>query len=1091
MNMQKMSNKMKNMRTVLLMLFATISLSLSAQSVTLSGNVKDKTGEPVIGASVVEKGTTNGTITDFDGNFSLKVSGNKTLVVSYIGMKSQEISVKGKTKIQVTLEDDAQALDEVVVIGYGTSKKKDLTGSVASVQGETLAKVPVTSTAQALTGRLAGVQITTADGSPDAEIQIRVRGGGSVTGDNSPLYIVDGFPVSSINDIAPSDIQSIDVLKDASSTAIYGSQGANGVVIITTKSAKSGKTQVSYNGYVQGKKMANKLDVLDPYEFVLYNYEYYQLRNRESNFTDRYGVWGDLDLYKYQKATDWQEELFGNADLSQSHNLSVTGGTDKTKFSLSGTYTKDGSLMPSNNFERFNLNLKLNHEISKNLKFDINTRLSDTEVNGAGTSGSTYKLRSYEAVVKAPVNGMWDFTEVDTSEMDESEYNTYLNDMMTLKEKSDQYWKRKNQKRFNFTGGLSWDIIKNLTYRVEGGYEYDFEDVKNYWGPYSSNAKNEGENKPMADWDKTNSWQTRIANTLMYKWNLGSKHNFDAMIGQEIVMSGSEENYMKGKYFDTSMSVEKIFANMGLNSGATGAASISSKLSTETKLASFFGRFNYRFDERYLFTFTMRADGSSKFAKGNRWGYFPAAAFAWRMSEENFMENTKEWLSNLKLRLSYGTAGNNRIGNTMYKLDYKSYTGSKFYGVGDTQNPYYVATNSLLPNPDLKWETTVTRNLGIDFGFWNERLTGTFDVYWNSTKDLLIQSAIVAPGYTLKQENVGETSNKGIELSLNGLILKHKDYSLSANFNIGFNKNRVESLADGITEQSYNSGVFGTDIQSTYEYLVRVGQPIGLIYGYVTDGYYTTDDFTGYDATTNTYTLKDGVPTNGLIQWVRPGSLKLKDLDGDGKITASNDRKIIGKTAPKFTGGFGLNATWKGFDLSAMFNFVYGNKIYNADKIVTSQTYTATTNFSNLQSYMNSSNRYTYLDANGQIVTDLATLKAMNEGANAKQYWAPASLGDRTPILHSWAIEDGSFIRLQNLTLGYTIPKNLTQKFACNQLRVYCTLNNVFCLTDYSGYDPEVNSPARSSSSSGVMPGIDFSSYPKSFSWTAGVNLTF
>jgi hypothetical protein len=228
-----------------------------------------------------------------------------------------------------------------------------------------------------------------------------------------------------------------------------------------------------------------------------------------------------------------------------------------------------------------------------------------------------------------------------------------------------------------------------------------------------------------------------------------------------------------------------------------------------------------------------------------------------------------------------------------------------------------------------------------------------------------------------------------------------------------------------------------------------------------------------------------------LIQWVRPGSLKLKDLDGDGKITASNDRKIIGKTAPKFTGGFGLNATWKGFDLSAMFNFVYGNKIYNADKIVTSQTYTATTNFSNLQSYMNSSNRYTYLDANGQIVTDLATLKAMNEGANAKQYWAPASLGDRTPILHSWAIEDGSFIRLQNLTLGYTIPKNLTQKFACNQLRVYCTLNNVFCLTDYSGYDPEVNSPARSSSSSGVMPGIDFSSYPKSFSWTAGVNLTF
>lgn len=1089
--MQRMSIKLKNIRALLLILLATLSLNMSAQNITITGNVKDKSGEPVIGASVTEKGTTNGIMTDINGYYTLKVSGKRVLTVSYIGMKPQEISVKGRTKIDIVLEEDAVTLSDIVVIGYGTTRKKDLTGSVASITGDQIAKIPVTNVAQAMTGRLAGVQITTADGSPDAEISIRVRGGGSVTGDNSPLYIVDGFPVSSINDVAPTDIQSIDVLKDASSTAIYGSRGANGVVIITTKSAQAGKTQVSYNGYIQGKYMANKLDVLDPYEFVTYNYEYYSLRNRLTNFTERYGVFGDLDLYKYQKGTDWQDELFGNADLSQSHNLSITGGNDKTRFSLSGTYTKDGSLMPSNNFERYNLNFKLNHQLAKNLTFDFNSRLSDTETNGAGTAGSTYKLRSYEAIVKAPVNGMWDNTVVDTSNMTDDEYNTYINDMMTLSEKSAQYWRRRNDRRFSLTGGLNWDIVKNLTYRVEGGYEYDFEDLKNYWGPYSSNSKNEGENKPMADWNKENGWQFRVANTLTYKWKAGTKHSFDAMIGQELVNSGSEANYMKGKYFDTSMSVDRIFSNMGLNSGSTGSSIISSTQSAETKMASFFGRFNYRFADRYLFTLTMRADGSSKFAKGNRWGYFPAAAFAWRINDEKFMENAKDWLSNLKLRLSYGEAGNNRIGNTLYKQSYKSYSGSKYYGVGDTQNPYYTA-NSLLPNPDLKWETTITRNVGLDFGLWDERLTGTVDLYYNSTKDLLIQSPIVAPGYTLKQENVGETSNKGIEFTVNGNILRGKDYSLSVNANISFNKNRVEALSKGLTEQSYNSGVFGTDIQSTYEYLVRVGEPLGLIYGYVTDGYYTTDDFSAYDAGTDSYTLNKDVPTNGLVQWVRPGSLKLKDLDGDGKITASGDRTIIGKTQPKFTGGFGLNATYKGFDFSAIFNFVYGNKIYNADKMVTSQTYTSTTNFSNLRSFMNSGNRYTYINGAGEIVKDLATLKAMNEtGDNVKKYWSPISLGDRTPILHSWVIEDGSFLRLQNMTLGYTIPSTFTKKFACSQLRLYCTLNNVFCITNYNGYDPEVNSPARSSSSSGVMPGIDFSAYPKSFSWTAGVNITF
>lgn len=1090
-----MSNKMKNMRVVLFMLFAVISLSVSAQTITLSGNVKDSTGEPIIGASVVEKGnTTNGTITDLDGNFSLKVSSKANIVISYIGMKTQDIAVKGQTKINATLEDDSQALDEVVVIGYGTVKKKDLTGSVGTVQGSELAKVPVTSAAQALTGRLAGVQITTTDGSPDAEMIIRVRGGGSITGDNSPLYIVDGFPVSSINDVAPGDIQDITVLKDASSTAIYGSQGANGVVLITTKGAKDGKTQVTYNGYIQGKSIAKKLDVMNPYEFVMYNYERAAMKKNVSTFEKRWGAFDDLDLYKYQDGTDWQEEMFGNSELAQSHNISVTGGTEKTKFSLSGTYTKDGGLMQNNGFDRFNLNFKLNHQITKGLKIDFNTRLSDTKTTGIGTSGGTYKIRSYDAIMKAPVNGLYDFVEVDTSSMTDEEYEEYLNDVMTLGEKIDQYWRLKNQRRFNFTGGISWDIIKGLTYRLEGGYDYNFDQQKDFYGPRSDKATKDGNSLPMGEWEKKDSYKYRVANLLTYKFKIAKKHDFDILLGQEMTIAGSETMDITARYFQKDIAPEKMFASLASNSGETGSQIISSSLGTPEKMASFFGRINYRYAERYLLTFTMRADGSSKFGGGNRWGYFPAAAAAWRISEENFMENTQDWLSNLKVRASYGEAGNNRIGNMMFETSYKAYSGSKYYGSGSYLNPHYTLYNSQLANPNLIWETTITRNGGLDFGFFNEKLSGTFDFYWNTTKDLLISRKIVAVGYDQVQENVGQTSNKGIELTLNGMILNKKNYSLSASFNIGFNKNKVDKLADADV-MSFNSGSFSSDLREQDDYRVMVGEPLGLVYGFVYDGMYTVDDFKTengnfvFDAK-GEYILKDGVAKNGMLSGslagIRPGSLKLVDLDGSG-VVDKKDRKIIGRTQPKHTGGFGINGTFYGFDASIMFNWVYGNQVYNMDKMVSTQSYRTT--YGNLRDYMESSSRFTYLNREtGEIVTDYATLKAMNEG---KTYWSPLSISDNNPIVTSWAIEDASFLRLQNLTIGYTLPSLLTKKFACNQLRVYCTLNNLWTWTNYSGYDPEVNSSIRSSSTSGVTPGADFSAYPKAFSWTVGLNLAF
>jgi len=1059
---------------------------------TVTGVVKDDTGETLPGASVIIKGTTKGTITDLNGKFSLVVQNQNTAVlkVSYIGMKNLELSLKGEKikDLQIKLESNSNQLNEMVVIGYGSQKKRDLTGSVSSIQGSVLAQVPVTNAGEALTGRLAGVQITTADGSPDAQLIIRVRGGGSVTGDNSPLYIVDGFPTDNINDVAPGDIQSIDVLKDASTTAIYGSRGSNGVVIITTKTAQGGKTQVSYNGFLQTKTIANRLSALSPYEYVKLNYEQAALNGADgiSAFESTFGQYGDLDLYKYQKGHDWQNDMFGANVISQQHNISITGGNEKTKFSLSTTYNKNAGLMANNDYSRFNTNFKLYHEISKKLIANFATRISDTKVNGSGTSGGTYKIRTSQAITSQAVSGLSGMVTVDPNTLSSDEYDQWVRANMSLADQAAQYWKRNNTRVFNFTGSLDWTIINKLVYRVEGGFEYGFGDTKNYWGKYTSTASYVDGN-PLVDWTKSNSYRARGAQTLTYKFDLGLDHKFEVMAGTEVNTLNGNNSYLYATGFGTDLTPDKIFANLGLG-GAT--KNLTSYVNTPDNQLSYFGRAFYNYKERYLMTATFRADGSSKFRSGNNWGYFPALSAAWRISEEPFMADSKNWLSNLKLRLSYGEVGNDKISSTQYLSSYKI-TSTKTYGIGDVQNNYYSPTNSELPNPDLKWETTITRNVGLDFGFFNERLTGTIDLYQNTTRDLLIVVPIVAPGYSSTTMNVGQTSNKGLEVTLNAAILQKKNYSFGANFNIAFNKSNVDKLSDGVTYQEYSSGWAGTDMKGSNDYRVVVGQPVGLIYGFVTDGYYKTTDFESYNATTGKYVLKAGVPTTGLLGGtigVRPGTIKFKDLNNDGTVDL-NDRQIIGNTNPKFTGGFGFNGTFHGFDASVLFNFVYGNQIYNANKVASSQSY-RTTN-TNLLSFMSQNNRYTYLAADGTIVTDLATLAQMNEGANAKQYWSPFSFGNATVLCYDWAVEDGSYLRLQNVSVGYTIPPKITKKFGCNQFRIYCTLNNLWVWTNYTGYDPEVSSPVRSSSTSGLTPGVDYSSYPKSLSCTFGVNVTF
>ena len=587
--------------------------SVSAQ--TVKGVVTDNTGEPIIGASVMEVGQAgNGGITDIDGNFTVNLKGSsKKLKISYIGMKAKEINVAGKTTISVKLEDEANSLNDVVVIGYGTVKKKDLTGAVATVKGDDLTKVPVTNAAEALTGKLPGVQITTTDGSPDAEMIIKVRGGGSITGDNSPLYIVDGFPVSSIGDIAPSDIEDITVLKDAASTAIYGSQGANGVILVTTKGAKSGKTVVSYNGYVQGKNIAKTLDTMTPYQYVMYNYERAALKGTSdiSSFEKRFGSFGDLDLYQYQQGHDWQNEMFGNHDLSQSHNVSVSGGSEKTKFNLSGTYTNDNSLMKTNGYDRFNVNFKLNHEICKNLKLDFGMRLADVTTKGVGTGGGTYKIRSYEAITKGPVNGLYDQLDIDPSTLPDDEYDEYISITRSLQDKVNDYWRRKNERRYNYNGAITWKFLKNFTYRAEAGYDYTFFQQKDYYAALSDKAVKDGGSLPMGEWTKKDTWKLRLTHTLTYNKTFNKVHNLNAMIGQEYVATNNESLSVIAKYFQKDIAPEKMFASLASNSGATGSRTINSSLGQEDRTLSFFGRLNYSYADRYLLTFTMRADGSS------------------------------------------------------------------------------------------------------------------------------------------------------------------------------------------------------------------------------------------------------------------------------------------------------------------------------------------------------------------------------------------------------------------------------------------------------------------------------------------------
>ena len=1067
-----MSNTFKKLILLVAAAFGC-ALALQAQT-TVTGVVRDGAGEPLIGASVIIEGTMTGAVTGLDGDYSITVpdAQNSVLQFSLIGMKTVSVPVKGRTSIDVTLEDDTTFLDEVVVVGYQTVKRRDLMGSVSSVNSEKLSEQPVTTVSQALSGKMAGVSVVTTEGDPDADVKIRVRGGGSITQDNSPLYIVDGFPVESINDISSSEIQSIDVLKDAFSTAIYGSRGANGVVIVTTKSGEKGrKVSVSLNAYYGLKKMANAgaIKSMDAENYVKFQYELGKIRgNLDDNYVPYFGTFNDIDLYTGMATNDWTDMVFGNVGNTGSVDFSVSGSGENYKWTLGYAHMGDNAIMSGSSYKRDNLHFKGQFNTGKRTFFDVNIRYSNTNVRGAGANGindtgtTSGNGRLKHAVCYAPIPITSTIAGID----EEEDYGDNAPPLQSVADNDS----RRIRSQWVANAAFNWEIVDNLKLKIEGGLEDYRQSDDRFYGLTTYYVANNSTVKNTPSNQNKQAFRTkyRNTNTLNYDFRdvLDEKHSLNILVGEELTITKSNTLTTMIDGFPTFYDSEKAWNFM---SSGTPASAVN-YYDPNDVLLSFFGRANYEYDHRYSVSATVRADGSSKFSKGNRWGCFPSAAVSWNIANENWLKDAEN-VNQLKLRYSFGSAGNNNIPSGQIS---KTYSATNTTWLSQSAN-YWMA-GKVMDNPDLKWETSYTHNIGLDFEFFKGAISGSIEVYQNDTKDLLINFPITGSGYDSQYRNIGSTRNRGVELTLNLPIIRKDNFQLGLSGNISYNKNTVTDLGglESITAQSYWAS---TEIGD--DYIVQVGQPLGNMYGYQSDGRYSASDF---NYTNGKWVLKDGVVDASSVigsSYFMPGVQKFKDLNGDGKITTA-DRTVIGNASPDFQGGFSLTGYLYGVDFSANFNYMIGNQIYNANKI----EFTSSRKFynRNLSNVMDVDKRWTNIDwSTGELITDPTALDALNAGTTM---WSPF-VGQA--IFSDWAVEDASFLRLQSATVGYTFPEKLTQKIAIRKLRLYATGTNLFCLTKYSGYDPEVDTRRTTP----LTPGVDYSAYPKSIGFVFGINVTF
>ena len=1056
---------------ILSLVFVCISLCTYAQSITVTGKVLDNEGYEVIGGSVIIKGTPGvGTVTDANGNYSLRVNdaSKDILVFSYVGMTSKEVKVSGRQTVDVTLEADAVMLDEVVTIGYATVKKKDLTGAVSSVGSKDLASVPVADVTSALSGKVAGVQVIRSQGSPDAEVSIKVRGGTSITQSNEPLYIIDGFPSEDgLKGIEASDIESIDILKDASSTAIYGARGANGVVLVTTKGGKADKFNISYDMYIGFKKVNKKLDVLNVRDFV--DLEWERAIREPDVLNDyiipTYGTYNEFDaLYNNRPGIDWQKEVFERRPaITQQHKITISGGNKSSQYMLTYTRNDDKGVWYGSGLKRDNFRLKLHQDATDWFSFSTNISYIDEKTTGLGSlqEGGAYS-RMQHVIQYRPTYGKNGSD--DQLLIDDDDPVLMLEGASPMQSpiasiESEQIDKR--NRILSINGDIQIKLWKGLTYRGTVGIRKRTINNDVFYTERSKQAKNAG--APYGWKEQEEQSSLMYNNVITWDRTFKREHHLMLVGGQEFIQYHT--NYLKtgARQFED--------VNFGLADMSLGASpdKVVTRLENN-RMLSYFMRANYDFKDKYLFAASIRADASSKFGDNHKWGVFPAASFAWRASEEDFIKDLNVF-SNLKFRLSYGTAGNNKIENYLSL----SKMGSVWipYNGQSTVSGF---VSKQLYNPDLQWETNVTANLGIDLGFLNQRIQMSIDLYNIDTKNLLLDAPVpLLSGYKTMMINAGKTNNKGIEVAITTYNFDTKDFTWSTTLNLSHNKNKVKALYNS-DYMEIVSGWSQTSEFNKSDYMIRVGEPLGQMYGYCLKGIYQVDDFV-FDEEQQKYIVKDGIPYDKNF-YPKPGFWKYEDVDKDGEIT-EDDRTIIGNANPKLFGGLTNTFTWKGFDLNIFLNFSIGNKVYSANKMY----YTKFNNRWRNTLREEALNRFTIINAFGEnIENDPIQLAAINQGRNYVSVEGSSNL-----YFHSGYVEDGSFLKINTISLGYTLPKDLVRKVKLSNVRFYATGYNLYTWTKYSGYDPEVNTYPNS----GLTPGIDWGAYPSAISVVFGANIAF
>ncbi|GAB3931258.1 TonB-dependent receptor [Larkinella terrae] len=1002
----------------------TLEAPVLLAELSISGTVTDEKGDGLPGVSVLLKGTQRGTSSDGKGQFRLAVPDNSAvLVFSFVGYQSQEIAVGAQSTLTVRLQADEKSLNEVVVVGYGTVKRSDLTGSVAKVGEENIKATPIVALDRAMQGRAAGVLVTTNSAKPGGGTTIRIRGTGSVNAGNDPLYVIDGFPTGNLNSINPNDIESIEILKDASATAIYGSRGSNGVVMITTKRGKEGQSGIAFESYYGVQSVRRKIPMLNAREYAEFINEarvngggkpYFDGSSSSQPLPETLG-----------EGTNWQDEVFRSVPI-QSYQLSFTGGESKTRYAISGSYYDQQGVILNSYFKRFTLRANLDRDVKKWLKIGLSmqgahtrSNSSRTETDGGTTGGVTNAAINYAPVFPIlNANG--------TYYRDQSSLNGSLvdNPVGLTNEVTDQY----NTIRLLSNVFADIRLMEGLTFRTSWGADL-FSSKSNYYATRLI-ALGAGANGSASITDGQNlNWLNE--NTLTYTRTLAQKHTLTALLG-----------YTTQGYHNESVTANAINFNddFALYNNLGGGATLQTPASgaSDWALISYLARVNYGYDSRFLLTLTARRDGSSRFGPNNKYGFFPSGALAWRLINEKFMQ-TQKWVSDLKLRVSYGLTGNQEIGDYRYLSNIGVSTAALG---GATTILRTGGVPGSISNLDLRWEKNAQLDAGIDLGLFSNRVQLTADYYIKTTSDLLFSVNVPqTTGYSTSLRNIGKVENRGLELALSTINVDRGGFRWNTEFNIAFNKNKILAL-DGRPE--FTSGEGSGHLQISNTVLMKVGEPLGNFYGRVVEGIF-----------------QNQAEIDGSAQkTAKPGDLKYRDINGDGLIN-DNDRTVIGNGYPTFFGGINNTLSFRGFDLNVFLQGSSGNEILNYG-------------------------RFDQYSLNGNS----------NQAKEVLNRWTPTHPSNDIPranstggqrILSTFHIEDGSYLRVKNLSLGYNLPAALLKRMTFQSAKVYVSAQNLITVTNYKGYDPEVSRFGTTS----ISQGMDYGGYPAAKTVLVGLNLKF